>query len=119
MPLVDPVIEVLQRRYHSHIVPHPDLLLFPAPDGRTPVDIRTAWHTAITKARIENFHFHDLRHTTASYLRLNDHSLGDIVDVLGHKSLAVTRRYAHLYDAYQRKMLSSTMGAVLGEGSRV
>ena len=116
VPLVGPVIEVLQRRYQSQIVPHPDLLLFPAPNGRRPVDIRTAWHTAITKARIENFHLHDLRHTTASYLRLNGHSLGDIADVLGHKSLAVTRRYAHLDDAYQRKMLSSTMGSVLGNG---
>jgi integrase len=118
VPLVGPVFEVLQRRYHAQVIPHPDMLLFPAPQGNTPVDIRTAWRTAIAKARIENFHFHDLRHTTASYLRLNDHSLGDITDVLGHKSLAVTCRYAHLDDAYQRQMLSSTMGRVLGGGSQ-
>jgi integrase len=119
VPLVGPVVEVLRQRSRGQVLPHPETLLFPAPNGRTPVDIRTAWHTAISKAGIENFHFHDLRHTTASYLRLAGHSLGDIADVLGHKSLAVTRRYAHLDDTYQRKMLSSTLDKVFGDGTSV
>ena len=118
VPLVGPVVEVLRERQHSQVTPHPEMLLFPAPCGTKPVDIRTAWRTAIQKAGIENFKFHDLRHTTASYLRLNGASLADIADVLGHKSLAVTRRYAHLDDSYQRTMLGGTMEKVFGYEER-
>ena len=72
--------------------------------------------SAVRKAALEDFHFHDLRHTTASYLRIDGHSLEDIGDVLGHRSLTVTRRYAHLDDSYQRKMLGATMAKVFGGG---
>ena len=51
---------------------------------------------AVIKAGIKNFHWHDLRHTFASRLRMKDAPLEDIADLLGHKSLTMTRRYAHL-----------------------
>jgi integrase len=113
--LIDPVRTLLQARQQGAVLPHPECYVFPAPCGTKPIDIRTAWATAVRHAAIENFHFHDLRHTTASYLRLAGHSLEDIGEVLGHRSLTVTRRYAHLDDAYQRKMLSTTLGRVFGE----
>ena len=75
--------------------------------------MRTAWATAVRNAALEDFHFHDFQHTTASYFRIDGHSLEDIGDVLGHRSLTVTRRYAHLDDSYQRKMLGSTDVAIL------
>ena len=115
--LVDPTLTILRDRQRGPIIPHPESYVFPAPCGTKPISIRTAWETAVCKAQLEDFHFHDLRHTTASYLRIDGHSLEDIGDVLGHRSLTVTRRYAHLDDSYQRKMLGSTMGKVFGEGS--
>ena len=51
---------------------------------------------AIVDAKIKNFHWHDLRHTFASRLRMKGTPLEDIAYLLGHKSLAMTRRYAHL-----------------------
>ncbi len=51
---------------------------------------------AVTEARIKNFHWHDLRHTFASRLRMKGAPPEDIADLLGHKSLTMTRRYAHL-----------------------
>jgi integrase len=51
---------------------------------------------AVIKAGIKNFHWHDLRHTFASRLRMKGAPLEDIADLLGHKSLMMTRRYAHL-----------------------
>ncbi len=51
---------------------------------------------AVVEAKLKNFHWHDLRHTFASRLRMKGAPLEDIADLLGHKSLTMTRRYAHL-----------------------
>jgi integrase len=51
---------------------------------------------AMIEAGIKNFHWHDLRHTFASRLRMKGAPLEDIADLLGHKSLTMARRYAHL-----------------------
>jgi integrase len=112
--LVAPVLTLLRERHSGPVIPHPEMYVFPAPCGAKPIDIRTAWATAVRHAALVDFHFHDLRHTTASYLRIDGHSLGDIADVLGHRTLTVTRRYAHLDDSYQKKMLGTTMGKVFG-----
>jgi integrase len=51
---------------------------------------------AVVEAKLKNFRWHDLRHTFASRLRMKGTPLEDIADLLGHKSLTMTRRYAHL-----------------------
>jgi integrase len=58
--------------------------------------VQRAFRNALAKAEIENFHFHDLRHTFASYLRQKGVDLHAISKLLGHKDLRMTRRYAHL-----------------------
>lgn len=91
-------------------------LVFPSPhDPKRPKDIRSAWDNAIKKAGIENFRFHDLRHTAASYLAIDGHSLLDIATLLGHKSLQMTKRYAHLSQDYKRRMVSSNNKRLFGE----
>jgi integrase len=50
---------------------------------------------AVCKAGIEDFHWHDLRHCFATRLRQTGVPLEDIGDLLGHKGLAITKRYAH------------------------
>ena len=51
---------------------------------------------AVTEAKVRNFHWHDLRHMFPSRLRTKGTPLEDIADLLGHKSLTMARRYAHL-----------------------
>jgi integrase len=73
-----------------------DLWVFPAHDERKPIGIERAWQTAKRRAGLTDFHFHDLRHTTASYLAMSGASLLEIAAVLGHRSLKMVQRYAHL-----------------------
>jgi integrase len=64
--------------------------------GRRFKDIRTAFHTALRKSNIHNFRFHDLRHTFAAHLAMAGIPLLTIKELLGHKTMAMTLRYAHL-----------------------
>ncbi len=74
--------------------------VFPSKDGAAPIDLRTPWETAMKRARLEDFRWHDLRHTAASYLAMNGASLLEIAAVLGHRTLAMVQRYAHLGEAH-------------------
>ncbi|OPY68381.1 MAG: Tyrosine recombinase XerC [Syntrophorhabdaceae bacterium PtaU1.Bin034] len=59
--------------------------------------LRAAFGQTLAKARIENFHFHNLRHTFATRLVQNGVDLYKVKELLGHKTLAMTTRYAHHY----------------------
>jgi len=54
------------------------------------------WYAALEVAKIKDVRFHDLRHTTASYLAQQGASLLEIADTLGHRTMAMVRRYSHL-----------------------
>jgi integrase len=54
------------------------------------------WHTVRAAAGLKDFRWHDLRHTTASFLAQNGASLVEIGGVLGHSSPSITAKYAHL-----------------------
>jgi len=58
--------------------------------------VQRAFRSVLEKAKIENFHFHDLRHTFASYLRQRGVDLHTIAVLMGHRDLRMTKRYAHL-----------------------
>lgn len=57
--------------------------------------LRCAFSKALEKARIENFKFHDLRHTFATKLVQNGADLYKVKELLGHKTITMTMRYAH------------------------
>lgn len=54
------------------------------------------WPRFCAKARLEDFHFHDLRHTFAVRLLRSCGSLAKVRDALGHASVAQTEKYAHV-----------------------
>ena len=64
------------------------------------VDFRSPWETALKKANITDFKFHDLRHTAASYMAMNGATTLEIKEALGHKSTAMAERYSHLSQSH-------------------
>lgn len=63
------------------------------------------WHFRVArqKAKLPHVRFHDLRHSYASWLVQGGSSLTVVRDLLGHSSLAVTSRYAHLGESHLRE----------------
>jgi integrase len=59
------------------------------------------WYAALESAGLEDFRFHDLRHTTASMLAAQGCSGLEIADVLGHKTLSMVKRYSHLMQSHK------------------
>ena len=111
LPLTGIALELLRqqiRRIDTSFV-------FPSPDGKKPLDIRSAWDTALRRAEIPDFRFHDLRHSAASYLAMNGASLMEIAEILGHKTLAMVKRYAHLSESHTRSVVARMNQAVFGE----
>jgi integrase len=84
-----------------------NLVFFSETKPSAPVFIRTPWSKVLKEAKIEDFKFHDLRHTAASYLAMNGASSTEIADILGHKTLQMVKRYAHLSEQHTSTVLES------------
>lgn len=106
VPLAGEALAELQklhkiRRLDSHLV-------FPSPTVPSkPIELKKAWTSALKAAEVTNFRWHDLRHTAASYLAQNGASLLDIAAVLGHSTLDMVQRYAHLSDGHISNVVAS------------
>jgi integrase len=90
-------------------------LLFPSPTKpQQPIELKKAWLNALIRAEISDFHWHDLRHCTASYLAINGASLTEIAEVLGHKTLSMVKRYSHLSDSHVSNVVASMNEKIFG-----
>ena len=67
---------------------------------------------ALEEADIKDFRFHDLRHSCASYLAQSGASLLEIADLLGHKQISVTKRYAHLCIEHKVSLINRVLGGI-------
>lgn len=71
-----------------------------------PFHFKAAWIEVMGQAGIKDFHFHDLRHTFASYSAQHGASLLEIADALGHRTMKMVQRYSHLSTDSRRRMVS-------------
>ena len=101
LPLTDDVIKELTkfRQQDSSLIFNSEIKPYKA------FCFNKQWKKALVLAEVDNFRFHDLRHTTASYLAQSGASLLEIADVLGHKQISVTKRYAHLCIDHKEKLI--------------
>ena len=114
LPITGHALELLQdlakvRRIDSD-------LIFANPAGKATFP-RKAWEAALRAAQIDDFRFHDLRHSAASYLAMNGATLAEIAEVLGHKTLAMVKRYSHLTEAHTAGVVARMNEAIFPNGS--
>lgn len=116
LPITGHALELLKE--HSKIRRFNTDLLFPSnTNPKKPIDVRTPFENALKKAGVNDFRFHDLRHSAASYLAMNGATLAEIAEVLGHKTLQMVRRYAHLSEAHTTKVVARMNKAIFGEAT--
>lgn len=111
VPMVAPLVKALEewrdrQRGIGKARVAPKAFVFPSEKvpGK-PIDLRKPWETARAHAGLDNFRFHDTRHATASYLAMSGASLAEIAEVLGHKTLSMVKRYAHLTDSHTAEVM--------------
>lgn len=95
VPLNSEVVAVLKAWKSANA--EPGWLVFSGGTSTTPLtEARKAWAGVLKQAKILSFRFHDLRHTFASKLAMAGVDLNTIRELLGHRKISMTLRYAHL-----------------------
>jgi integrase len=111
VPLNSDALKVLQNQRGEH----PDYCF--TYQGE-PVDRTTtkAWYKALKRAEIENFRWHDLRHTWASWHVQNGTSLNELLELGGWSSYDMVLRYAHMAGSHLLKVANNVNGTILTQG---
>ena len=113
VPLVGLALELVRQLQH---VRRPNVSwVFGRLDGTQPVDFDTAWNRARARAGLQDFHYHDLRHTAASYLAMSGASLLEIANILGHKTMQMVKRYSHLSDTHTMGVMQRMVTTMMPE----
>jgi integrase len=79
-------------------------------EAKPVTEIKRSFSSALKRAGIVDFRFHDLRHTFASQLIMKGGTLKDVQELLGHKTMTMTLRYAHLTQEHKRKAVNLLNG---------
>jgi integrase len=80
--------------------------------------IKTAYNNAVEAAQLDDVTFHTLRHTFASWAIMRGGTLKELQELLGHPSLAMTMRYAHLAPEHRRTAVSRLEGLTSTEPTK-
>lgn len=98
VPLVPEVVALLREHGKVRKLGNDQVFVSDGPSEVWQFD--KAWYQAIKDAKIKDFRLHDLRHTAASYLAMSGATTAEIAAVLGHRTLQMVKRYAHLSDQH-------------------
>ncbi|MBF0186303.1 MAG: tyrosine-type recombinase/integrase [Magnetococcales bacterium] len=81
--------------------------LFAHASGDRLKSVKRSFKTACRKVGIDDFRVHDLRHTCASWLIMEGVLLTTVRDLLGHATVKMTEKYAHLNPKMVRDAVES------------
>lgn len=104
LPINDSLRATLQGLKRRLDIPY---VFYDDTNGKPYGDIKRSFNTALRKAGIRDFHFHDLRHTFSSHLIMGGTDITTVSRLLGHKSLTMTLRYSHLAPAHLKQAVQS------------
>ena len=108
-----PVGQGLTNELHLHLRKHEHDLVFARPDGAPWRSwLKESWSTACSEAKLEVVRFHDLRHSFASHAIMGGASMFAVQELLGHSTLTMTRRYAHLAPGALREATDIVNGVI-------
>ena len=96
VPLVGPAQRVLQEQFDRD--PTQTGWVFKGAGIDAPADLDAPWRAVRKAAGLvgeKHCRFHDLRHTTASYLTMNGATLAEVAEALGQRTLVMAKRYSH------------------------
>jgi integrase len=79
-------------------------------EAKPVTEIKSSFNSALKRSGIMDFRFHDLRHTFASQVLMKGGTLKDVQELLGHKAMTMTLRYAHLTQEHKRKAVNLLNG---------
>jgi integrase len=117
VPLIEETLQLLEA-HHKNSDPKV-ALVFPSKTNKSSgLDFRKPFAQALQAAKIQNFRWHDLRHTAASYLAMSGVPMRTIGEILGQTTARVTERYAHLSPDHLRSSMEQ-IGARLSSASRI
>lgn len=112
-----PVVGAAQDALRAHYDRDPTQAgwVFKGSREAVPADLDKPWRTLRKEAGLVGFRFHDLRHTTASYLTMNGASLAEVAEALGHRTLVMAKRYSHQSGEHVRATLASMADKFLSD----
>lgn len=110
--IADPVLTLLEKLLCEP--GRPSDYVFHRSDATKQIGIRAAWERARARAGITNYRFHDNRHTAASYLAMTGSTHSELAAVLGHRSLSMVKRYAHINEQHSAKVIDRMTTQVFG-----
>lgn len=85
-------------------LPHVSEYVFPSPKTRGRiVDVKTSFDRARRKAKLEDFRFHDLRHTAATRMADNGADAFTLASIFGWSDIRMALRYTHATDEAKRR----------------
>ena len=106
LPLVGKALESLRALQSSNAGVSGFVFTSPSGIDKPYLCFDAHWYAALGRAGIDDFRFHDLRHTCASYLAAQGSSLLEIADVLGHRTMAMVKRYSHLAEGHKATVIA-------------
>ena len=96
LPLNSAALDALKKWRDEAPEAAPVSLVFPAPMGGMFYNVNKAWYRLLADSGLGHLRWHDLRHTFASQLVIAGIPLNTVRELLGHKNIKTTLRYAHL-----------------------